>query len=239
MSNFGLQLKAALVGDFDVELEQGRKRVTYAVQSALREAATDLKTKLQLDVAGSGLNGASKLAKTWKDRVYGKTSMSPAALIMSKAPLIIEAFERGAEVSSPRGVWLAIPNPALKFSAPKMRGVGRRDTVRAYERRYGKLRFQPTRRRNLALLVTDLRRGKTGGFKAVSDTARKRGNFETVVVFYLVPKIKQRRLLRGATIRERAERDFPTKFQNRFEYYLDQAERGQLAISGPSMEVAQ
>ncbi len=231
MSEFGLQLKAALVGDFDAELERGRKRVTYAVQSALKEAATDLKTKLQIDVNASGLHGAEKLAKTWKDRIYGKTSLNPAALIMSKAPLIIEAFERGEEIRSSRGVWLAIPNPALKFAAPRLRGVGRRQTVRAYEQKYGKLRYQHTHRANLALLVTDLRRGKTGGFKAVSNTARKRGNYETVVVFFLVPKIRQPRLLRGATIRERAERDFPTKFQGRFEYHLEQAERGPASLT--------
>ncbi len=241
MSRAGFQLRAALVGDFDRELEAGRRRVVYAAQSGLREIAEDLKTKLQSDVASSGLNGAAKLAKTWRSRIYPNRGENPAAVISSKAPLIVEAFERGAEVQSPRGAWLAIPNPALKFTPPRSRGSGRRSIIAAYERRYGKLRYQPTRRSNLALLVTDLRQTKSGAYRAPTAAGRAKGRFESVIVFYLVPKIRQPRLLRGETIRARLERDFAARFQSRFDVYLSQAERGpaQLGFSGSAVEVAQ
>lgn len=231
MSDFGLQLKAALIGDFDAELERGRKRVVYAAQAGLRDVADELKAKLQADVANSGLNGAAKLSKTWRSRIYPNRGDNPAALISSKAPLIVEAFERGAEVASPRGAWLAIPNPALKFTPPRSRGTGRRSIIAAYERRYGKLRYQATRRRNLALLVTDLRQTKSGAFRAPTEAGRAKGRFQSVIVFYLVPKIRQPRLLRGETIRDRAARDFPSRFQSRFDAHLDQAERGPASLT--------
>lgn len=241
MSDFGFQLKAALVGDFDAEMERGRKRVVYAAQAGLRDVADELKTKLQADVANSGLANAGKLAKTWRSRIYPNRGDNPAALISSKAPLIVEAFERGAEVVSPRGAWLAIPNPALQFKPPRNRGAGRRSIIAVYERRYGKLRYQATRRRNLALLVTDLRQTKSGAYRVPTEAGRAKGRFQSIVVFYLVPKIRQPRLLRGETIRDRAARDFAGRFQTSFDRYLDQAERGPAALSnsGSSIEVAQ
>lgn len=240
---FSFQLKAALEGNWETEMAAGRKRVEYAAKEAMREAGQTLKAKLQADVMASGMadNRPHRLAKTWQARFYPNQGYNAAALIYSKAPMIIEAFERGSEIRSSKGRWLAIPNPALDFKMPRgwARTQGRRKIIEAYAAKYGRLTFVPTKRRNLALLVADLHQTKAGRFRAPTDAGRSRGRFKSIIVFFLVPSVRLPKLLKGETIRARFERDFPTSFQRRFDYHLALAERGQPAISGPSMEVAQ
>lgn len=240
---FSFQLKAALLGDWDKELAQGRKRVEYAAKEAMKEAGGVLKAKLQADVMASGMadNRPHRLAKTWQARFYPNNGYNAAALIYSKAPLIIEAFERGSEVRSSKGKWLAIPNPELGFKMPRgwARTKGRRNIIEAYAAKFGRLTFVPTKRRNLALLVADLRQTRSGAYASPTEASRRHGRTKSIVVFYLVPSVRLPRLLKGETIRARFERDFPTMFQKRFDYHLAVAERGELAPTGPSGGVEQ
>ncbi len=232
MSGVGFQFKAAILGNLDEEIAAGRKRVEFATQAALEESGEELRDRLRLDVE---LALTVRLARTWRGKFYRNTGINPAYTVNSNAALIVQAFEEGEVVRSSSGLWLTIPNPELRIAgnARRRRRSGR-SIVGEYEARFGPLRMVFLKgRRDLALLVTDLRRGKGASRRLSQPTpaARARGDYEETVVFYLVPQTKMPRLLRGAEIRRRAARDFSTKFERAFDRYLDQAERSQVALT--------
>lgn len=235
--SFDLQLKAALVGDFDKEVQLAERRVARASTGAMGDVSDKFKAQLRQDVASSRLRNAGKLSLTWRSQVYprGRATMTPAAMIFSKAPMIVSAFENGAEVKSPDGFWLAIPNPAVWPTRIRRRRNGP-SVVSLGEARFGKLRMVFLKgRRDLALLVADVRRGrgKYGGFRKATGAAMKRGDYEEQAIFFLVPKARLPRLLKGETIRARAERNFPTDFQRAFDAHLERAGDGPLLLEGP------
>lgn len=89
------QLKAALVGDFDKEMDAGLKRVEGAIQSALFDYAGDTQTKWRQDVAQSGLRNAGRMTKTIRVRKYKNRGLNPAAQVYSTFPILQRAFEQG------------------------------------------------------------------------------------------------------------------------------------------------
>ena len=118
-------------------------------------------------------------------------SLNAAAVVWSKAPVIIGAHDAGPLIRAKNGLWLAIPTPA----AGKALG-GRRITPAAWERKTGlRLRFV-YRRTGPSLLVADrsaaASRSKTG-----------RGQV-TVPIFLLVPQVKLPKRLDLARDAERA-----------------------------------
>lgn len=196
-----------LIGDLkkivDEEVENGKAAVTAAV----RLAATGLKADLGADVRAAGLGAG--LSRAWQTRNFPKTgvSLGAAAVVESKAPKIIRAFEDGVTIRSSKGLFLAIPTAA----APK-KGVGgkRISPANFPEHRFGRLRFVFRRGRPSLLVVDGLvaRRGKRGGFRAatVRKASKTRGAFvslkdtATVVMFVLVKQVALRKRLNIAAI---------------------------------------
>lgn len=82
-----------------------------SVTSAMREVTDGLKTELRADVTDAGLG--QRLANTWRGKTYpeGGISLEAASFVWSKAPNIVDAFDRGVTIKSNRGLWLAIPTP--------------------------------------------------------------------------------------------------------------------------------
>lgn len=190
--------------DLTKALAGTEKGIERAVTSGMRDAANELKERLRADVVGSGLG--DRLARTWRGTVYPEVgeSMGAAAFVWSKAPRLIDAFDRGVTIRSPRGFWLAIPTPA---AGP--RGIGRngrpaRITPGGWERRTGmRLRFV-YRRRGPSLLVAENARLNSRGLAAAN---RRKTGQATVIVFLLVPQVTLRKRLNiDATARRQAAR---------------------------------
>ena len=90
------------------EITAGEKAVTKAVC----DAGTELKTAWRGQISGAGLG--QRLARTIRLATYpkGQPSLNAAALVWSKAPVIIGAHDAGPLIRSRNGFWLAIPTPA-------------------------------------------------------------------------------------------------------------------------------
>jgi hypothetical protein len=134
------------------EIAAGERAVTAAV----REAGVDLKLAWRGQIAGAGLG--ARLANSIRSEVFPKAgaSLNAAAVVWSKAPVIIGAHDTGPLIRSKTGLWLAIPTPA----AGKTLG-GRRITPAGWERRTGlRLRFVH-RRSGASLLVAPVGKGAT------------------------------------------------------------------------------
>jgi hypothetical protein len=161
------------------EIAAGEKAVT----AAMREAGTGLKSVWRGQITGAGLG--RRLANSIRSQTYPKAgeSLNAAALVWSKAPVIVGDHNTGPLIRSKDGFWLAIPTVAAG------RGLrGGKITPGEWERRRGlRLRFV-YRRRGPSRLVAGGRRNSRGlGVASRSKTGRGRS---TVPIFLLVPQVK-------------------------------------------------
>jgi hypothetical protein len=166
------------------EIKAGEKAVTMA----MREAGTQLKSDWRGQITQAGLG--RRLGNSIRSQTYPKVgeSIDAAALVWSKAPVIIGAHDTGPLIRSKDGFWLAIPTEAAGKGAR-----GGRITPGEWERRRGlRLRFV-YRRRGPSLLVAEGRLNNRGlGVASRSKTGRGKA---TVPIFLLVPQVKLRKRL--------------------------------------------
>ena len=191
-------------------LSEAEEDAARSVTSAMREVTDGLKSDLRADVVDAGLG--QRLANTWRGKTYpeGGISLEAASFVWSKAPNIVDAFDRGVTIRSGRGLWLAIPTPAAGVKGISATGAMKRITPGGWERRTGmRLRFV-YRRGQPSLLVADnarlsskgLARPNIGRTRADAQFTRLKGR-STVVVFILVPQVTLRKRLDIAATAQR------------------------------------
>jgi len=194
-----LDIRPDLVAMMKSEIAAGER----AVSAAMREAGIGLKLAWRGQITGAGLG--PRLANSIRSEVFPKASASlnAAALVWSKAPVIVGAHDAGPLIRSKNGLWLAIPTPA----AGKALG-GRRVTPAAWEQRTGlRLRFV-YRRAGPSLLVADGARISSRGLAAASRSKTGRG-ITTAPIFLLVPQVELPKRLDLARDAERAHDAVP------------------------------
>ena len=202
---FTLKTDDLVEGLSDIEDDAAR-----SVTRAMREVTDGLKSDLRADIVDSGLG--QRLANTWRGKTYpeGGASLEAASFVWSKAPNIVDAFDRGVTIRSHRGFWLAIPTPAAGVKGIGTAGAMQRITPGGWERRTGmRLRFV-YRRGQPSLLVADnarlsrkgLAKPNIGRTRAGAQFTRLKGR-STVVVFVLVPQVTLRKRLDIASIAQR------------------------------------
>jgi hypothetical protein len=225
-----VQLRAALQGDFQYEVDAARGNVINALGLSMTEVAEELVGKLRTDVERSGMANATRLkTAAWRSKVYGAgTSLDPAAWVFSKLPLIIQAFENGLTIRARGGKGLLIPNPDVWGGRARLgRGKSLGGLWALATQRFGDLHVVK-RPGKTTLVVAQVREGTgtRGGFRKASATALKRGaagkasGLVSVVVFVIVKDAKLPRLLKGDTIRARAQRDAPARMDQLFQKYF-------------------
>ena len=154
-----------------------------AVSTAIREAGTRLKSAWRGQITGAGLG--TRLVRSIRSEQYpkGKPSLNAAALVWSKAPVILGAHNTGPLIRSKNGFWLAIPTPAAGKSAR-----GGRISPGEWERRTGlRLRFI-YRRQGPSLLVAEGRLNTKG--RAVASRSKTGRGLLTAPIFLLVPQVR-------------------------------------------------
>lgn len=234
-----VQLRAALDGSFEYEIEAARGNVVYALGLSMEELADELVGKLGHDFVSSGLRNAGRLkGAAWRRKLYGKgRSLEPSAWIFSKIPLIIQAFENGQTIRAKGGSGsLLIPNPDVWPNGRVRRG-SRGMTLGSLwavaEARFGPLHMvrRPGR---TTIVVAQVRESaaRPGTFRKASATALRRQAagkvvpLVSVVVFIVAREVTQERRLRGAEIRRRAQRDAPRRMETLFLKYFADVDRG-------------
>jgi len=179
-----MKLKLDITPDLVVAMAAEVKAGEKAVTAAMREAGNSLKTAWRGQITGAGLG--RRLANSIRSQTYPKAgeSLNAAALVWSKARVIVGAHDTGPLIRSRNGFWLAIPTEAAG------RGFrGGRITPGEWERRRGmRLRFV-YRPRGPSLLVADRARINTRG-QAVASRSKTGRNQVTVPIFLLVPQVK-------------------------------------------------
>ena len=175
----GLDITPDLVAVMAAEIKAGEK----AVSAAMREAGTSLKSAWRGQITQAGLG--RRLANSIRNQTFPRAgeSLDAAALVWSKAPVIVGAHDTGPLIRSKDGFYLVIPTAAAGKGLK-----GGRITPGEWERRRGlRLRFI-YRRRGPSLLVVEGRLNKKGQV-VVSRAKTGRGKV-TAPIFLLVPQVK-------------------------------------------------
>jgi hypothetical protein len=190
-----------------------------SLKSAMAEGTQLLKADLREDVVDAGLG--QKLAMTWQAKVYPAAagSLDPAGWVWSKAPKLIDVFQRGTTIRSKDGFWLAIPTPAAGSVTGYRDAAGKRTRITpgAWERRTGiRLRLIYRRGKRTSFLVADNARINAKGVAAPNYGTSKRGGRYarlqgrvTSIIFILVPQVTLRKRLNSDAIVERAAARIP------------------------------
>ena len=192
-----MKLGINIVGDIASLLDAEAKAGEKAVSAAMRIAGTGLKDAWRAQITGAGLG--PRLANSIRSQNFPRSgeSLDAAALVWSKAPVIVGAHDTGPLIRSKDGFWLAIPLPAAGKSLR-----GGRITPGEWERRRGlRLRFV-YRRTGPSLLVAEGRLN-TKGQAVVSRSKTGRGKV-TAPIFLLVPQVNLPKRLNLARDADRA-----------------------------------
>lgn len=179
-----------LKAEMEAEERAGRK----AMREGMNAAAKGLQADWRRQVEAGGLG--SRLARTIRAQTFPRQpSSNAAALVWTRAPVLLDAFDRGAIIRGYEGTYLAIPTEAAG-----QRGLGRkRITVRGWEQRTGmELRFV-YRRGGPHLLVADNTRMNTRGRAVLNRRKVRKDGIQTgsmtVPIFILLPQVQlQKRL---------------------------------------------
>jgi hypothetical protein len=197
-----VKLGINIVGDIASLLDAEAKAGEKAVSAAMRIAGTGLKDAWRAQITGAGLG--ARLARTIRSEQFpkGRPSLNAAALVWSKAPVIVNAHDTGPLIRSKDGFWLAIPTPAAGKSTR-----GGKITPGEWESRAGlRLRFV-YRRSGPSLLVAEGRLNSRGlGVASRSQTGR---GAMTVPIFLLVPQVKLPKRLNLARDAKAAQERIP------------------------------
>ena len=190
-----MDLKFTATGEPLRAMAEEYLKVQIGVTKGVGRAGVGLQAGLRRQTIAGGLG--RKLANAWRLDLYpkGRASANAAAMVSSKSAKLIDAFDRGVEIRSASGFWLAIPTA----DAPK-RGIGgkRIDPSNFPASRYGPLRFIYRKSGPSLLVVDNLRQGKRGLLRARTKKALIAARFDadsTVVMFLLYPKVKLRKRL--------------------------------------------
>ena len=174
-----LDIDPDIVAMMAAEVAAGERAVT----AAMREAGTGLKTAWRTQITGAGLG--RRLANSIRNQNFPRSgeSLDAAALVWSKAPVIVGAHDTGPLIRSKNGFWLTIPTAAAGKSR---RGGG--ITPGEWESRTG-LRLRFIYRRSGPSLLVAVGRLNKGGRAVASRSKTGRGKV-TAPIFLLVPQVK-------------------------------------------------
>lgn len=164
--------------------------IARAAAKTADDVTDGLKTDLRASVTGAGLG--TRLANTWRGQRYPKNraSIDAAAFVFSKAPDIIDAFDRGATIVPLNGKkYLAIPTDNVPG---RQRGSGYHGTKMNpfdVETAFNQdLKFIKTRKGTLLAVIDAVKARSGSGVRPVTRGRTRQGRaVQQVVMFIMIP----------------------------------------------------
>jgi hypothetical protein len=186
--------------DLKGELNRTVEDVEQAVTGAMIVVADGLKTELREQVTGSGLG--QRLANTWRGKRFpeAQPSINSAAYVWSKAPDIIDAYERGPTIVPVNGrKYLAIPttNCPSRRRGGGFGSKGRKASPFEVETLFNTdLKFAKAANGRLIAFIEAVGAKSKRGFRPGTPKRLAQGRaIVAVVMFILVPAVRVRKRL--------------------------------------------
>jgi hypothetical protein len=183
---------------FTAALEAAQGDVAEDVTNGMRRTVDGLKSELRDQVIGSGLG--TRLANSWRGKTYPERgrSLRPAGYIWSRAPEIIDAFSRGAQIrplGGKRYLWL--PTAAVPRDRSAPRGSTRRAGPEEVELQFNQeLIIRKGKGSTLLAFIRAIRAENNRGYRRATSRRLAQGRTDDLVLmFTLVPTVRLPKLL--------------------------------------------
>jgi hypothetical protein len=127
-------LKATVTGNLSKALDQELVRVAAGMRRAVSTAGRLTQAALRNQARAAGFrDGGKAVANSWRLAVYpppgrAPRTLKPAALVYSRMPDVVTAFDQGATITAKGGKYLAFPTGYNAVGG--RRGAGRRGGLR-------------------------------------------------------------------------------------------------------------
>lgn len=108
-------VRATATGNLTQALDQELRRVSAALKRAVTTTGQQVQAELRAQARGAGFkDGGRSVANAWRLRTYpapgiAPTTLKPAALIWSRMPDVVQAFDKGVVVRPRKRRYLAWP----------------------------------------------------------------------------------------------------------------------------------
>jgi hypothetical protein len=127
-------LRATITGNLRQAMDAEVRKVSGALRRAVTTAGQQVQGELRAQARNAGFrDGGKSVANAWRMRVYpvpgrAPATLKPAALVWSRMPAVVDAFDKGATITAKGGRYLAWPT-GYNAGAGR-RGAGRRAGLR-------------------------------------------------------------------------------------------------------------
>jgi hypothetical protein len=230
-----MYLKATITGNLRKAMDTEVLKVAGALRRAVTTTGQQVQTELRAQARGGGFkDGGRAVANAWRLKIYpvpgrAPTTFKPAALVFSKMPDSVSAFEKGATITAKGGRYLTFPTGynatrgrrnaggrgGVRVTPDQMKQAGRRGEAFVIPTANPKVRLwclrvaattgitQRTRKR-IRLFVgasTEVVTGKVKGLQQRRREVLKQG---FVPMFFLMRSVTLRKRLDVASVRARA-----------------------------------
>lgn len=225
----------AITGNYEIAVNERKEAVLKGLKAGVIKAATKLKEDLREDTIRAGLG--RRLSKTWRfdeaDHFFphGRLSYHPAAIVVSKAPHIIEGFDKGEVIRAGKGKFLAVPIPGspAEIIGAERSGNRRPSKIATARRKWGDLlKFVPPipgkRPGMLVLQQAFVRATGRVSVRKKTKTGKFKQGTRTVPLFWLVPQVRLQKRLNVARIADRAQRRFAARVAFEMAQHLQQVQ---------------
>jgi hypothetical protein len=179
-------------------LKRAYDDVELSVTDAMNDVAAGLKGELRQQVVAAGMG--RRLANTWRGKRFPehRPSAGSAAYVWSRAPDIIDAYERGPLIRTVNGrKYLAIPTENVPQRRRGSGGKGSRMSPEEVELAFNQdLRFAKTSNGRLIAYVEVIGAKNQKGFRPATPKRLAQGRrVAAVVMFILAPTVQVRKRL--------------------------------------------
>lgn len=163
--------------------------IARGATAAANDCTNGLKKELREQVEAAGLG--TRLANTWRGNTYPleRASISPATYVWSKAPNIVDAFDRAPVIRTVNGRrFLAIPTENVPRVGGR-RGSSRKMTPAEVETAFNQdLKFEKTKKGSIIAYVDAVAANSGTGYRRPSKKRVAQGRtVQAVIMFILVP----------------------------------------------------
>ncbi len=218
-----MRISLTLGGNAAASLRREAESLIAAATEGVADATTTLEQTLRGQVVAAGLG--SRLAQTWRSRLYPPTDTGAAGEVWTVAPLIIRGFDEGATIVARNGSrWLAIPTanvPPRSWGSKAPGGHPRQlmtpvEVEAAFNRDLRTV--LPPGGRVGYLLMDQMVAARSGrGFRQATSRRLAQGRgAQPVLMFVLVPQVTLSKRLDIAGAVAAVEAEFPGLIESHF-----------------------
>lgn len=203
-SNFGKGFAA-----LDRLVKSQEAALLGSITDATNAIKNDWRTQIRANFKGT------RLPNTVRSKVFKNNGLTPAGIVYSRAPEIMESHSAGALIVPKGGSYIVLPTPNVPISSYQTQFTPENWPVD----RFGKLAFVPPRGGKPAMLVAkgwkakkSRKTGKVSGYRPIK-AKKEIWSSQDVIMFILVKRVQLKKRLNIPAIVQKHTQNMPAFFE--------------------------